>query len=63
MKGGRRLDDGSIEAAAARFAADLQALPNDLRSLRPAPYRVERTPALTRLAREVADRIRSRELA
>ena len=63
MKAGRRLDDGSIEAAAARFAADLDALPHEVRSLRPAPYSVERTPALIQLASEVAERMRARELA
>ena len=61
MKDGRRLDDGSIEAAAARFASDLEALPAELRSLR-APHReAERTSDLEELARAVAQRIRERE--
>ena len=61
MKDGRRLDDGSIEAAAARFASDLEGLPAELRSLR-APHReAVRTSDLDELARTVARRIRDRE--
>jgi nicotinate phosphoribosyltransferase len=61
MKAGQRLDDGSIEAAAGRFASDLEALPEELRSLR-APHREpRRTEELEALARRVAQRIRDRE--
>lgn len=62
MREGRRADEGSIQEAAAWFAADLESLPAGLRSLNPDPYPVGRTPALTRLAGQVADRIRAREL-
>ncbi|HYZ11227.1 MAG TPA: nicotinate phosphoribosyltransferase [Actinomycetota bacterium] len=61
LKAGQRLDDGSIEAAAGRFASDLEALPEELRSLR-APHREpRRTEELEALARRVAQRIRDRE--
>jgi nicotinate phosphoribosyltransferase len=63
MRGGRRLDDGSIAAAAERFVADAKALPEEVRSLRPERYPVRRTNALEMLAHQVADRIRARELA
>jgi nicotinate phosphoribosyltransferase len=63
MDRGRRLDDGSITEAAKRFAAELEALPEGLRSLRPGPYPVERTKALSQLADEVAEQIKSREFA
>jgi nicotinate phosphoribosyltransferase len=62
LREGRRAVKGSIQEAAAWFAADLEALPAGLRSLNPDPYPVGRTLALTRLAGEVADRIRAREL-
>jgi hypothetical protein len=62
MDRGRRLDDGAIAAAAERFAADLGALPEGRRSLRAQPYSPEETPALRRLADEVAERIKAREL-
>jgi nicotinate phosphoribosyltransferase len=64
MRDGRREGEDSVASAAARFAADLEALPAQLRDLeRPGPYTVERSEALKRLARDVRDRIRSRELA
>jgi nicotinate phosphoribosyltransferase len=63
MDRGRRLDDGAIAAAADRFAAELEALPEGRRSLRSEPYSPKETPALRRLAEEVTERIRARELA
>jgi nicotinate phosphoribosyltransferase len=61
MKDGRRLDDGSIDAAAARFASDLEALPQDLRSLRASHREPGLTEELQDLAQQVARRIRDRE--
>lgn len=61
MREGRRLDDGSIAAAAERFAADAKALPEGVRSLRPDRYPVSRTNALDMLSHQVAERIRTRE--
>jgi nicotinate phosphoribosyltransferase len=63
MRGGRRQGQDSVSGAAARFAADLEVLPLQLRSLeQPGTYPVARSEALKRLAREVRDRIRAREL-
>jgi nicotinate phosphoribosyltransferase len=64
MRGGRREGEDSVASAAARFAADLEALPAHLRDLvRPGKYTPDRSEPLKRLAREVRDRIRARELA
>jgi nicotinate phosphoribosyltransferase len=62
MGEGRRRDRDSMEEAAGRFRAELEALPPRLRSLDAGPYRVEPTPELVRLAENVADRIHAREL-
>lgn len=59
---GRRTSESGLDAARQRFEADLAALPETLRSLDPEPYPVELTPALARLADEVAEDIREREL-
>jgi nicotinate phosphoribosyltransferase len=61
MRGGRRLDDGSIAPAAERFAADVKALPEGVRSLRPERYPVNRSNALDMLSYQVAERIRATE--
>jgi nicotinate phosphoribosyltransferase len=63
MRGGERSRADSIADGAARFAEELSSLPDELRSLEPGRYVVERTPGLVRLAEEVRDRIRRRELA
>jgi nicotinate phosphoribosyltransferase len=62
LDGDRRLEDLSLAVARDRFAREIDGLPPGLRSLDPeAPYRVERTPALDRLAGRVMDDIRRRE--
>lgn len=61
MSEGRRLDDGSIAAAAERFEADAKALPDEIRSLRPKRYEPEQTEALRKLSAQVAKDIRARE--
>jgi nicotinate phosphoribosyltransferase len=62
LRDGRRVTESSIEEARDRFAAELAALPFGLRSLDAQPYPVERTSHLSQLAREVRDRITTREL-
>jgi nicotinate phosphoribosyltransferase len=62
MRAGKPSRRGSIAAAAARFAGELDALPDELRSLEPGAYPVYHTPALSRLSDEVGRRIRAREL-
>ena len=59
---GRRVGDSDLAAARTRFAEDLRALPETLRSLEPEPYPVRRSRALLRLSDEVRDEIRRREL-
>jgi nicotinate phosphoribosyltransferase len=64
MRGGHREGEDSVASAVGRFAADMDALPTELRSLdKPGHYPVDRSEPLKRLAREVRDRIRARELA
>jgi nicotinate phosphoribosyltransferase len=63
MRGGERSRADSIADGAARFTEELSSLPDELRSLEPGRYVVDRTPVLIRLADEVRDRIRRRELA
>jgi nicotinate phosphoribosyltransferase len=62
MRDGRRTVEDSIPQAAARFAGDVAALPDELRSLEARPSRPKCTPALEQLAAEVHRRIASREL-
>jgi len=62
MRAGKPSRRESIAAAAARFAGELDALPDELRSLEPGAYPVSHTPALSRLSDEVGQRIRAREL-
>ena len=62
LRDGRRMIDTSLDASRTRFASELDALPPSLRSLDPGTYRVDRSPALERLAEQVRDRIRAREL-
>jgi nicotinate phosphoribosyltransferase len=62
LRDGRRMVDTSLDASRARFASELDALPLSLRSLDPGTYRVDRSSALERLAEQVRDRIRGREL-
>jgi nicotinate phosphoribosyltransferase len=62
MSGGQRLVRDGIPEAGGRFAAELEALPDRLRSLDPAPYRVERTAALDELSEQVRQEIIDREL-
>jgi nicotinate phosphoribosyltransferase len=62
MERGRRSSDEGLEEAAARFAADLAALPDGLRSLEPSGYRVKESKALAELAEQVRETIRAREL-
>ena len=62
LRDGRRMVDTSLDASRTRFASELDALPPSLRSLDPGTYRVDRSPALERLAEQVRDRIRAREL-
>ena len=62
LAGGKRVGNHGLDAARERFEAALAALPDSLRSVRPDPHEVEHTPALRRLAGEVAEGIRRREL-
>jgi nicotinate phosphoribosyltransferase len=62
LRDGRRMVDTSLDASRTRFASELDALPLSLRSLDPGTHPVDRSPALERLAEQVRDRIRSREL-
>jgi nicotinate phosphoribosyltransferase len=63
MRGGQRVSDGGLTAAAERFTTDLDSMPEDLRSLDPRPYDVSPSEALSDLAEEVREGIRARELA
>jgi nicotinate phosphoribosyltransferase len=62
MRGGERVRSDSIADGAARFAAELAVLPDELRALEPGRYVVDRSPGLEELADEVRERIRRREL-
>jgi nicotinate phosphoribosyltransferase len=62
MVGGRRTDGASLSEAKERCAADLAALPDELRALTPSTYPVETSPELARLSDAVASEIREREL-
>ncbi|MGH2709651.1 MAG: nicotinate phosphoribosyltransferase [Actinomycetota bacterium] len=62
MREGRREEAGSHEEAAGRFAAELEGLPQSLRSLAPSGYPVEISEPLRRLSAEVASEIERREL-
>ncbi len=62
MSGGRRFTGDGIPEARDRFAAELRALPSQLRSLDPAPYPVQRTGGLEELSRRVRQEIIDREL-
>jgi nicotinate phosphoribosyltransferase len=62
MRGGRTNQRVTLSEAAARCSADLDALPEELRSLTPAGYSVETSPELARLSETVASEIREREL-
>jgi nicotinate phosphoribosyltransferase len=61
QEGSRTFHEGLREAAQ-RFDAELQSLPAELRSLEARAPVARRTPELTRLADEVRERIRTREL-
>ncbi|HEV8572572.1 MAG TPA: nicotinate phosphoribosyltransferase [Actinomycetota bacterium] len=63
MSGGQRLMGGGIPEARDRFAAELEKLPKQLRSLDPSPYLVARSDALTDLSERVRQEIIDRELA
>jgi nicotinate phosphoribosyltransferase len=63
MRGGQRVSDGGLTAAAERFSTDLDSMPEDLRSLNPHTYDVSPSKALNDLAEEVKKGIRARELA
>jgi nicotinate phosphoribosyltransferase len=62
MGGGQRLVRDGIAEARGRFAAELRALPEQLRSLDPAPYPVARSDALKELSERVRQEIIDREL-
>ncbi|HEV8682630.1 MAG TPA: nicotinate phosphoribosyltransferase [Actinomycetota bacterium] len=62
MGGGQRLVRDGVAEARGRFAADLQGLPEQLRSLDPAPYPVARSDALKDLSERVRQEIIDREL-
>jgi nicotinate phosphoribosyltransferase len=62
MRAGRRTHAATLAEAIERCSANLAALPEDLRSLTPSPYRVETSPELARLSETVASEIREREL-
>jgi nicotinate phosphoribosyltransferase len=62
LAGGRRLVDSSLDAAVARFASELEALPASLRSLDAKADLPDLTPGLRRLAEHVREGIRAREL-
>jgi nicotinate phosphoribosyltransferase len=62
MSGGQRLTGDEIPEARDRFAAELEALPRELRSIEPTTYPVEHTAALDELSRRVRQEIIDREL-
>lgn len=62
LRDGRRMVDTSLDASRTRFASELDALPPSLRSLDPGTHPVDQSLALERLAEQVRDRIRAREL-
>jgi nicotinate phosphoribosyltransferase len=62
MSGGQRLTGDEIPEARERFAAELEALPRELRSIEPTTYPVEHTAALDELSRRVRQEIIDREL-
>jgi nicotinate phosphoribosyltransferase len=62
MREGQRASRGGLAEAAERFAADLDALPEGLRTLEPGPYGVTASDVLADLAEAVQERIRTREL-
>jgi nicotinate phosphoribosyltransferase len=62
MREGQRASRGGLAEAAERFAADLDALPEGLRTLEPGPYGVTASNVLADLAEAVQERIRTREL-
>jgi nicotinate phosphoribosyltransferase len=62
MREGQRASRGGLAEAAERFAADLDALPEGLRTLEPGPYSVTASNVLADLAEAVQERIRTREL-
>jgi nicotinate phosphoribosyltransferase len=62
MSGGQRLTGDELPEARDRFAAELEALPRELRSIEPTTYSVEHTPALDELSRHVRQEIIDREL-
>jgi nicotinate phosphoribosyltransferase len=62
MRGGRITRSGGWEAARDRFAAEMERLPKDLRSLEASPQQVQRSAGLERLTEEVRAGIREREL-
>jgi nicotinate phosphoribosyltransferase len=62
MREGQRASRGGLAEAAERFAADLDALPEGLRTLEPGPYGVTSSNVLADLAEAVQERIRTREL-
>jgi nicotinate phosphoribosyltransferase len=61
MREGQRASREGLAEAAERFAADLDALPEGLRTLEPGPYSVTASNVLADLAEEVQERIRTRE--
>jgi nicotinate phosphoribosyltransferase len=62
MGGGQRRAGEELPEARERFASELEALPDSLRSLDPANYPVEHTAALRDLSERVRDEIVHREL-
>jgi nicotinate phosphoribosyltransferase len=62
MRGGGRTSWEGLREASERFAADLAALPEGLRTLDPRPYSVTASIALSDLADEVKGTIRAREV-
>jgi len=63
MRGGRRITGDGLAEARDRFASELAALPERLRSLDAEPERVERSPGLEALTRDVRGAIEQRELS
>jgi len=63
MRGGRRTTSDGLAEARDRFAAELAALPERLRWLDAGPERVEHSPGLDALTRDVRRAIEERELA
>jgi nicotinate phosphoribosyltransferase len=62
MSGGQRLMADEIPEARNRFAAELEALPRELRSIEPTTYPIEHTAALDELSKRVRQEIIDREL-